>query len=38
MVGKRVYDRRVAATGTQNYFLNAMLDEQRYKLLDVFLV
>ena len=38
MVGNRMYDRGVAATGTQNDFLDVMLDEQSYELQDVFLI
>ncbi len=38
MVGNRMHDRRVAAAGTQNDFLDVMFDEQGYKLQDVFLI
>ena len=37
MVGNRMYDRGVATTGTQNDYLDVMLDEQSYELQDVFL-
>lgn len=38
VVGNRMYDRGIAATGTQNDFLDVMLDEQGYELQDVFLI